>query len=205
MVRNVKPRAENILNYQKCSLCGLLLPAPLLALHGGPRVQKAGQPLVVQTALHKLLLAQLPVLVHVEPLEHTAGPLHRRLLTRQQWQQWRDCGPCAILVWHDTIVVTQPFSFCHCCNCLPWPLPPARTGCSLSPPSPPGLSSRCSPRRTCHTLHQTTLQHGIHILKARRSFSAVELSDSLVASMNSCSGHSKLSSCSTVHMSAKGV
>ena len=66
-----------------CIQCLVLLLLFLLevdVLLAGPGVEELRQPLVVHTAVHKLLLVQGPIIIHVKLLKHRVGPLNRSLL-----------------------------------------------------------------------------------------------------------------------------
>ena len=58
----------------------LLLLVKVDVLLPGAGVEQLRQPLVVHAAVHKLLLIQGPVIIHVQLLKHSVGSLNGSLL-----------------------------------------------------------------------------------------------------------------------------
>ena len=66
--------------YHSCSVLLLLLLVEVDVLLPRAGVEELRQPLVVHAAVHKLLLIQGPVIIHVQLLKHSVGSLHSSLL-----------------------------------------------------------------------------------------------------------------------------
>ena len=119
-------------------LLHFLLPEVDVLL-AGPGVEELGQPLVVHAAVHKLLLVQRPVIIHVKLLKHRVCSLNGSFLNNSSFKTRAKVANESFMrhgFW-QLFLLYEWYS--------PWRPPGRCTCCWRSPPSPPCPQSRSRP------------------------------------------------------------